>query len=805
MKVLNHLRSFTRITTIGVLVGLTLSFGSLTAQSIYHGGTKNFTNRCGASSLNMSFASQGAFNQGAVTHTWYISQTSSSSITKTVDINDAGVYVTKRTVFSNSEYWVQPYVNGLPDGPRQKITATFNSSASRRASISVNQLPTSTNPAKWLNVCNEGTLRLTGNGGRVIDWRRGGTTIVQTGGSTYTPTQDGTYTARIATPCAVQTSSGVKISFLAPKVPTVSISLNNSRASGSYICSGSVATYTATTNTNVGLANYIWSTGESGYGLNSIQHTLTSGLTVSVTVNNADYCVTTNSVSSSNFTTNVHALPVAQDEITGGGPKVCPDAGNQANSRIGIGLPVVGRTYYLRDANDSNLETVTHPNPSYPCPEPSGDCFQFRDEYPAGNYTIRFSDSPCSEIQPVLFNITVTEYDPPTGALRAKGGMTFAGPVCLDEGACLQAPTGKSGYEIHRVTDAGATDDIVSQTSTYYVDNILDVGVEGQADVRYYAKYKDRYPCSQSYQVTTPMTGFADVRQLTLPNAVGVSIETDAESGLVCGGGTAIFNATTVGIEFVQSYNWTVGGVNISSVSNATATGNQLQVINMTGPVNVGVTIITTDCLDPTVPAITATSAQDIYPIPTLTVSNEPVEIFGAGNVTMLAGGTDSFTWHDAQGTQIESGDISSSYFDSSASFKLKGTDGNACLYEKDFDVTVKSVPQLTLSGNNFLNDGTPPSLTMTNTTGIYGFTWYKDGNTIAAPSNPITQAGSYKVVAEASNGGATYETPAIHIYQWANAPRSTSGAQTVSEGAPASSTATAGNYVRTYTPITEI
>lgn len=788
MNILNHLRSLIHITSIGAFIGLTLGFGSLTAQSIFHGGS-NASTSCGGS-LSITFASQGSFNQGQVTHNWYTAQTGGSGVTKTVKTNINGVYVTEKVVNSNVTYWVQPYVSGSPDGPRKSVSATFNSAPV--ASLQVNQLPTSNNPDKWLGVCNEGTMVFTASGATPIQWKRG-STVVQTGGTTYAPTQDGNYTFT-ASICGSTVSSNIaEVTFIQKKTPTVSISSN----SGATVCSGSQVTYTANTNTNTALNYYSWSTGEAGTGASyaSITRTITAGLTLSVTVNNADYCVTTNSVGSSNFTTNMHAIPQSQGESYGGGDvKICVGQ-NTGDMHIGFGNAVDGRTYHLYNATQPSVRLVMV-NFNHVTNQPDTVGFGL---HPVGNYLIKVSDSPCT-VETQILTRSVSLYDPPTGALTAQGGMSFGGPVCLDQGAYLQAPTGKSGYEIHRVSDAGATDDIVSNTDTYTVDNILDVGVEGVADVQYYAKYIDSYQCSQSYQVTTPTTGFADVRQLKLPNSVGVTINTDVESGLVCEGGTAIFDAVTTGIEIVQSYDWTVDGVANSEHS------SQLSVINMTGLVNVSVEVITTDCLDSSVGSITANSSHDIYFVPTLTVSNEPIEIFGAGNVTMVAGGTDSFTWHDAQGAQLEVGDLYSSYFNNTTSLKLKGTDENACLYEKDFDITLYPVPQLTLSGNNFLNDGTAPTLTLSNTTGISTLTWYQDGDVMSSQPGTtlnVTNAGSYKVVASTANG--TFETPIVHISEWANAPSTNSGAQTVSEGAPATSTATVSNYVRSYTPIAEM
>ncbi len=198
------------------------------------------------------------------------------------------------------------------------------------------------------------------------------------------------------------------------------------------------------------------------------------------------------------------------------------------------------------------------------------------------------------------------------------------------------------------------------------------------------------------------------------------------------------------------------------------------------------------------------TTPQGFQPIPT---TDSLMEVFGPGNVTMHVNGGIRYNWYDNSGNLLKASDYGETtytrYFDTDKTFQIRGLEGN-CEYPTDvqLDVKVYPKPQLSLTGSNFLGEGTI-TLNLSGTTGLTT-TWYKDNESIGdqGASYTVTQTGIYKVIATAP-GGATYETQSIQVFEWSNQPNDANNDdQTITETAPGPNTTPLDlNHVRTFVP----
>jgi len=233
---------------------MTITVNSIPAAPLVTGSTSN----CGTQSLTLTaWTSPGT----GITLHWYTSPTGSSEDDSYTVRLTSPTYVTTMTKsFSATTTYYVAASNACGTSARTAVTATVNPAPA--VGIGTNGNP--------LNVCSlntgteSGKFTLTATPGSSYQWKKGGIPIT-TGGSsqTYNPTQTGSYSVAVGTPCGTVEPS-ISVTVTASTTLTASISGPDS------IIWGTSTTYSASVpSALISQVNYQWYVNDSAIGTNS--------------------------------------------------------------------------------------------------------------------------------------------------------------------------------------------------------------------------------------------------------------------------------------------------------------------------------------------------------------------------------------------------------------------------------------------------------------------------------------------------------------------------------------------------------
>jgi hypothetical protein len=191
-------------------------------------------------------------NPSVTAHNWYydIAKTQPvSGITYDPNSQSARISQYTQSFTSNKTFYVYSVCSGVESSSYATVTFTLDNGSNIGIQLSQQIEPT--------NLCFEDNVYMTAIGGSYYEWRFGSPTGSYTSGTTYTPTQSGTYYLTGTNSCGSSQTTSIPI-VIKNRVGTPTIS----RASTGSVCKGTATTVLNATATDANF--YTWSISNAG-------------------------------------------------------------------------------------------------------------------------------------------------------------------------------------------------------------------------------------------------------------------------------------------------------------------------------------------------------------------------------------------------------------------------------------------------------------------------------------------------------------------------------------------------------------
>jgi gliding motility-associated-like protein len=656
--------------------------------------TAGITNSTGTTTLNCTITSINVTATGGTSYTW----SGGLGSLATATITNPGTYTVTAT--------------GANGCSSQSVIAVTQNTTSPTAGIT-NSTGTTT-----LN-CTTTSINVTATGGTSYTWSGGlGST------ATATITNPGTYTvtATGANGCSSQSVISVSQNTTAPTA-----GITNSTGTTTLNCTTTSINVTAT-----GGTSYTWSG-----GLGSLATaTITNPGTYTVTATGANGCSSQSVITVSQNTT---APTVGITNSTGTTTLNC--------TTTSINLTATGGTSYTWSGGLGSLATATITNP--------------------GTYSVTATGANGCSSQSVIA-VTQNTTTPTAGITNSTGTTTLN---CTTTSINVTA-TGGTSYTWSGGLGSLATATITNP-GTYTVTATGANGCSSQSVI------------AVTQNTTTPTTGITNSTGTTTLNCTTTSINVTATGGTSYSWSGGLGSLATATITNPGTYTVTATGANgCSSQSVITVTQNTtapiVGITNNTGTteltcsttsINVTATggtsytwsgglgiTATATITNPGTYTVTATgangcSSQSVISVtqnttaPIVIASSSSSSICAGSSVTLTASGATSYTWNPGN----FSGSTLTVSPTSTTIYTLTGLAANGCTNTTTLNLTVNSIPILTLtaSSTTVCSGGT---ITLT-ASGASTYTW--DPVSLTGPSitSTITSTTVYSVTGESSEG----------------------------------------------------